>query len=419
MTNDFNENETLDLNEPLNNDELDEDIVSVNDKGRRDTNAGAKVAFIVVILAVGFVALLYGYTRLGGNEESLTQINGSPIIAENKKARVANARSFTDTPPTPEPEKDSANTEASVDTGALVGRPLVSSQANKGTSSGEERSRYGGKIVSISPAAAPTPSSNNYTESTQSAPRGQVANQALDTLMEIAKSSANGATKQAPSSPQSGGRTGLSENLQSNAISTVKASRLPNLNMTIAKGKQVNCILTSRIVSQLPGFVSCVLDENVYSENGKVLLWEKGSVATGEYEGGISDGQDSIFVMWDRVRTPTGVTMNFNSPGTDSLGTSGIPGHVNGRWMKRIGGAFLLSIFKDGVGFYTAKEAGPGSLGTEAYSNSIESGDKFAEKILDKTINMGPLLIKNHGDRIGIYVARDLDFSNVYEVVKN
>jgi type IV secretion system protein VirB10 len=41
---------------------------------------------------------------------------------------------------------------------------------------------------------------------------------------------------------------------------------------------------------------------------------------------------------------------------------------------------------------------------------------KLAEKVLDSTINIPPLIYQNQGAIVGIYVARDVDFSSVYEL---
>ena len=41
---------------------------------------------------------------------------------------------------------------------------------------------------------------------------------------------------------------------------------------------------------------------------------------------------------------------------------------------------------------------------------------KLADKVLDSTINIPPLIYQNQGAVVGIYVARDVDFSSVYEL---
>ena len=36
--------------------------------------------------------------------------------------------------------------------------------------------------------------------------------------------------------------------------------------------------------------------------------------------------------------------------------------------------------------------------------------------LASRSINIPPTLYKNQGEQVGIYVARDLDFSSVYDV---
>jgi len=63
-----------------------------------------------------------------------------------------------------------------------------------------------------------------------------------------------------------------------------------------------------------------------------------------------------------------------------------------------------------------AKRTPPNTNSTGNYSNSVQAGQQLAEQVLKQTINIRPTLYINEGERIGIYVARDIDFSNVYRL---
>jgi type IV secretion system protein VirB10 len=175
--------------------------------------------------------------------------------------------------------------------------------------------------------------------------------------------------------------------------------------------------LTVRVINEVAGMATCVLNSDVYSDNGRVVLLERGSEAVGEYAATMAQGQRRLFLLWTRVKTPTGVVINLNSPAADALGTSGLVGYVDNHWWDRLGAAFLLSLVQDGIGLATATQVGGGgaqSLGI--YQHSATTGNRMAELILQSTINIKPTLYKNQGDRGTIFVARDLDFSTVYEL---
>ena len=58
-------------------------------------------------------------------------------------------------------------------------------------------------------------------------------------------------------------------------------------------------------------------------------------------------------------------------------------------------------------------------MGGIAFQNSTRTGESMSEKILEQTINIPPTIYKNQGDLASIYVARDLDFSTVYQLRAN
>ena len=122
-----------------------------------------------------------------------------------------------------------------------------------------------------------------------------------------------------------------------------------------------------------------------------------------------------IPVLWTRIRTPNGVTVDIDSPGTGPLGESGIDGYVDNRWGERIGAAMLLSLIDDSVKLAIQHEPAAARQGnTVVLPSTTANTSKLAEKVLDSTINIPPLIYQNQGGIVGIYVARDVDFSSVY-----
>lgn len=199
------------------------------------------------------------------------------------------------------------------------------------------------------------------------------------------------------------------------------AMRTFDPNLTIPKGDAINCAMTTRVVTEISGFTSCIVGENIYSANGKVLLIERMSEIQGEYTAVGQPGQRRVYVLWSRVRKPGGITIDIASPSTDALGAAGIDGIVDNRWFERIGSAYMLSIFKDFLAASAASTAGGAAgantaTGSALYQNSISTSTSLAEKVLSQSMNIKPVVYAHQGERIAIYVARDLDFSGIYQV---
>ena len=220
--------------------------------------------------------------------------------------------------------------------------------------------------------------------------------------------------------PSQGGSL-LGGQLQGSATPRVTASILDNRSLTLPKGTAFTCALKTRIISAASGFVSCQVQRNVFSDDGRVLLVERGSHMDGEYRiTSVRPGTVRIPVRWTRIRTPLGVTVDIDSPGTGPLGESGIDGYVDNRWFERIGAAMLLSLIDDSVKLVIQHQASSnndsGSANTVVLPSTTANTNKLAEKVLDSTINIPPLIYQNQGGIVGIYVARDVDFSSVYEL---
>jgi type IV secretion system protein VirB10 len=208
--------------------------------------------------------------------------------------------------------------------------------------------------------------------------------------------------------------------LQGSATPRVAASMLGNRSLTLPKGTAFTCALKTKLISATSGLVGCQVQRNVFSDDGRVLLIERGSHLDGEYRiASVRPGMVRIPVLWTRLRTPHGVTVEIESPGTGPLGESGVDGYVDNRWFERIGAAMLLSLIDDSVKLVIQSQANQndsGGANTIVLPSTTSNASKLAEKVLDSTINIPPLIYQNQGGIVGIYVARDVDFSSVYEL---
>lgn len=216
-----------------------------------------------------------------------------------------------------------------------------------------------------------------------------------------------------PGNAQSAGETALGASLRATEVVTGKARILPNRNFVLAKGSSLDCVLETALDSSVPGMATCRLTRDIYSDNGKVLLLDRGSQLVGEYQGGMRNGQKRMFLLWTRVKTPSGVVVNLDSPNTDSLGRGGLGGYVDNHFWERFGAAILTSLVSDGVQIIVRNQDKNG--GNRIYLNQTASaGVELVKEMLSQNANIPPTLIVNQGARVSVLVARDLDFSDVY-----
>ena len=208
--------------------------------------------------------------------------------------------------------------------------------------------------------------------------------------------------------PEPDGTDDLAVRLQPTPLTGVPARVLRNQPYLLTTGTLIPCVLQTAMDSTLPGFVTCVVPQDVMGKTGLTLL-DRGTRVVGQFRGGVRQGLERMFVVWTRAETPQGVVIALDSPATDPLGRSGLEGETDRHFWQRFGGALLLSLVDGAI------QAGVAAASKEG-STTINTGQtqSVIAETLRGSIAIPPTIRKSPGELVSILVARDLDFSTVY-----
>ena len=208
------------------------------------------------------------------------------------------------------------------------------------------------------------------------------------------------------SAAPSGGLAGL---LTPTLTPAVRPTVLPTQRLLLPKGAFIDCTLETAIDSTLPGMTTCVTATDTFSADGTVVLLPRGTELVGETRGQVQQGSSRIFVLWTQARTPSGVVIPLDSPGTDALGRSGLAGKVNRHFWQRFGAAILVSVINGAVEYAVQSQNQGGAV---IYDPGATQ--EVMTEALKGTIDIPPTVTVANGSRIQVLVARDVDFRSVY-----
>lgn len=189
-------------------------------------------------------------------------------------------------------------------------------------------------------------------------------------------------------------------------------TQIAHPDMTIAEGEMLHGILETAIDSDLPGMIRAILTEPAYSYTGQHLLLPAGSRLIGQYTSVANNGAATrrVFVIWNRVITPDGLSIQLDSPGTDALGQAGMGADsVDTHFWKIFGTAALLSIMGAAVsteGVNSQDQPNSADAYRQAVTNSLSQS---AHKSLSDNQSIQPTLHIHQGNDVRIFVAHDLD----------
>lgn len=185
---------------------------------------------------------------------------------------------------------------------------------------------------------------------------------------------------------------------------TVRASYIQDPSRVAPQGTIITGVLETAINSDLPGFTRAVVSENIRSLDNRTVLIPRGSRLIGQYRSGLAIGESRAFVMWTRLLTPEGLSVELASPATDTLGRAGLAGDVNRHFFQRFGSAILLSVIDVGANALVYDNNSSIVIGSTSEAQAV------AAQALAQNMNIPPTIKVEQGTEIRIFLARDLYF---------
>ncbi|MDP3080879.1 MAG: TrbI/VirB10 family protein [Brevundimonas sp.] len=175
--------------------------------------------------------------------------------------------------------------------------------------------------------------------------------------------------------------------------------------MTVPQGTLIPAVLETALDSTRPGHVRAIVSRDITGFDGRQVLIPRGSRLFGEYQSDMAAGQNRALVQWTRLVRPDGVSVAIASPAADMQGRAGIQGRVDNHFLERFGASLLQSTLNIGTALATR------SIGGEAPVIVASTGAVSAPNVATGSRGQ-PTLHVDAGTRVGVFVARDLEFSS-------
>lgn len=206
----------------------------------------------------------------------------------------------------------------------------------------------------------------------------------------------------------------------------VQATRIGNLQRTIAQGRIIQATMESIINTELPAPVRAIVSRDVYPEAGKDALIPKGSRLIGTYNTSLLGGQSRAYLVWTRVIRPDGVDVMIDSPMVDALGQAGIGGQVDSKFQEIFSRAVMSSVIAIGIAIGSDEITGGGTTSqtNSAIGGTTQSGDgattatvnalnrlgSTTDTFMQRYLNLQPTILVDQGTKVNVFVNRDLVF---------
>lgn len=205
----------------------------------------------------------------------------------------------------------------------------------------------------------------------------------------------------------------FAQQVSGRAVATSLPNRTADLRCAALQGKMIDAELETAINTDLPGQIRAIVSSPLYAEQGREPLLTAGSRLIGVYNSAVRKGQVRIFAIWNRAIRPDGIEITLDSHATDALGRSGVQGETDNHFLQVFGASVLLSIIGAGTSTINVNSETRYNSADELRRQVQQSFGRTADRLLEPYGNIPPTNTVRQGERIKVFLNRDLDFCSL------
>jgi type IV secretion system protein VirB10 len=173
-------------------------------------------------------------------------------------------------------------------------------------------------------------------------------------------------------------------------------------------GTVIAASLVTGLNSDLPGFVTAQVTENIYDTvSGRFLLIPQGARLIGKYDNVVAFGQERALVVWQRIILPDGSSVVIdNLPATDTGGYAGLADEVDLHTWKLLKGVALATVL--GVGSELAFGSSDSDLIRTLQLSTQTTTNRAGQRLIERNLNVQPTITVRPGWPLRVIVHKDI-----------
>ncbi|WP_372395337.1 TrbI/VirB10 family protein (plasmid) [Azospirillum sp. HJ39] len=178
----------------------------------------------------------------------------------------------------------------------------------------------------------------------------------------------------------------------------------------ITADRYIGAILESRTVSQLEGRAILVADAHIFGGDGRKILIEKGTKFICRFKKLEREGDTRLPMRCGRFIRPDGVSgLLSEADVADQSGATGLVGDVDNRNWERYGAAFVTASI-GALAAIGANNSVQNQLVAQGVQNMTDNMSKATERVLEKNLDLSPIMTVPVGSRVQIIPMNDIVF---------